>query len=253
MRHVGLTLIALLGCSLVIHAQDDVKKTEVKKSEVKKTEKKAETKAPAGPLGTVKGKVSYGIGFNVGGSLSRDGLEVDIDLFIQGLKDALGEKDSKVSQAEIRAAFQAMSKELQAKKEAEAAKAGEVNQKAADDFLAKNGKAEGVKTTKSGLQYKVIKAGTGPKPKATDSVEVHYHGTLLDGTVFDSSVERKTPATFGVSQVIKGWVEGLQLMPVGSKWKLFIPPNLAYGTRGSGPKIGANSALIFEVELLSIK
>ncbi|MDA1013879.1 MAG: FKBP-type peptidyl-prolyl cis-trans isomerase [Planctomycetota bacterium] len=255
MKHVGLSLCALLMCALVVLAQDDAEKTPGKKAPAKaeKTVKKTEAKAPAGPLGTIKGKVSYGIGFNVGGSLTRDGLEIDLDLFIQGIKDALGEKDSKITQAEIREAFNAMAKELQAKKEAEEAKAGEVNQAAADKFLAENKTKEGVTTTKSGLQYEILKKGTGAKPKASDSVKVHYHGTLLDGTVFDSSVDRKMPATFGVGQVIKGWVEGLQLMPVGSKWKLFIPPDLAYGTRGSGAKIGANSALIFEVELLEIQ
>ena len=127
------------------------------------------------------------------------------------------------------------------------------NKKAGEEFLAENGKKDGVVTTESGLQYEVLKAGKGAKPTAADRVKVHYHGTLLDGTVFDSSVDRGEPTSFGVSQVIKGWTEALQLMPVGSKYKLYIPGNLAYGTRGSGAKIGPNQLLVFEVELLAIE
>ncbi len=127
------------------------------------------------------------------------------------------------------------------------------NKQASEKFLSENAKKEGVKTTASGLQYQVIKEGKGKKPTAKDKVKVHYHGTLPDGTVFDSSVDRGTPATFGVSQVIPGWTEGLQLMTVGSKYKFFIPSNLAYGINGSGPKIGPNQALVFEVELLKIE
>jgi FKBP-type peptidyl-prolyl cis-trans isomerase len=131
--------------------------------------------------------------------------------------------------------------------------AGDKNLKEGDDFLTANGKKEGVKTLPSGLQYKVIKSGTGRSPKATDTVKVHYNGTLTDGTVFDSSVQRGEPATFPVNQVIPGWTEALQLMKEGDKWQLYIPSKLAYGEQGAGGKIGPNSALIFDVELLSIE
>ena len=130
---------------------------------------------------------------------------------------------------------------------------GETNKKAGEDFLAANKTKDGIVTLPSGLQYKILTAGTGPKPTLTDSVVCNYKGTLLDGTEFDSSFKRGQPATFPVGQVIKGWTEALQLMPVGSKWQLFIPSDMAYGPRGSGPTIGPNSTLIFEVELISIK
>src|SRR5438874_7723429 len=142
--------------------------------------------------------------------------------------------------------------EMMAKGETKNKADAEKNQKAGDAFLAENARKEGVKTTASGLQYKVLKSGSGASPKKTDSVKVHYHGTLIDGKVFDSSVQRGEPVTFQVGGVIPGWVEALQLMPVGSKWKLFIPSKLAYAERGAGRDIGPNSALIFEVELLSI-
>ena len=130
---------------------------------------------------------------------------------------------------------------------------GGINKEAGQKFLADNGKRAGVTTTASGLQYEVIKAGTGNKPAATDQVKVHYHGTTIDGSVFDSSVDRGEPVTFGLGQVIKGWTEALQLMPVGSKWKIYIPSELGYGEQAAGPKIKPNSTLIFEVELLSIE
>lgn len=252
MKHLGLALVAVLSSVLVLQAQDDDAKDEAKKTDTKKevkTETKSEVKTEKTEakeeFGTNKEKASYGIGHNVASSLAGDGIEVDLDLFIQGFKDAQAGKESKVSRTALRAAFNAMAQEARAA-------ALKKNQDAADKFLAENGKKEGITTTESGLQYEVVTEGKGPKPTADDRVEVHYHGTLLDGTVFDSSVQRDMPATFGVTQVIKGWVEGLQLMPVGSKWKLYIPPNLAYGERGSPPKIGPNSALIFEVTLLKI-
>ena len=136
-------------------------------------------------------------------------------------------------------------------REKEAARGNEAKA-AGEKFLAENGKKKGVTTTASGLQYEILKAGDGPKPQATDRVNVHYHGTLLNGKVFDSSVERGQPITFGVQEVIKGWTEALQLMPVGSKWRIFIPSNLAYGEQGAGGDIGPNEALIFDVELLGI-
>jgi FKBP-type peptidyl-prolyl cis-trans isomerase FklB len=153
----------------------------------------------------------------------------------------------------MRETLNAFQKQTMSKMEAKQKVDGEKNVKEGEAFLAANGKKDGVKTLASGLQYKVIKTGTGKTPKATDTVKVHYHGTLTDGTVFDSSVERGEPATFPVNGVIPGWIEALQLMKEGDKWQLVIPPKLAYGERGAGGKIGPNSVLVFDVELLSIE
>ena len=168
------------------------------------------------------------------------------------LADALAGKTA-LTDAELRETLNTFRKEMMTKMEAKQKTDGEKNVKDGEAFLAANAKKEGVKTLPSGLQYKVIKSGAGKSPKATDTVKVHYHGTLIDGTVFDSSVERKEPATFPVNGVIPGWIEGLQLMKEGDKWQLFIPAKLAYGERGAGQDIGPNSALIFEVELLEVK
>ncbi len=193
-------------------------------------------------------KVSYFIGTNMGGQLKGQGIDVDIQALTEGIADAIAGKPSKYSQEEISAAMQA----FEGKMQADAEKKAEESKEAGEKFLADNGKRDGVVTTASGLQYEVLKAGEGAKPQATDQVKVHYHGTLVDGKVFDSSVERGEPVTFPVQGVIKGWVEALQLMPVGSKWKLFIPSDLAYGKQGAGADIGPDSALVFEVELLEI-
>jgi FKBP-type peptidyl-prolyl cis-trans isomerase len=203
--------------------------------------------APA-PATVPMDKVSYFIGTNIGGQFKSQGINVDFTAFQEGIKDAMAGKEPKYSREELMAAMQAFEGQMQA----EAAKKAEAAKADGEKFLADNGKREGVKTTASGLQYEVIKAGTGAKPAATDKVKVHYHGTLLDGKVFDSSVDRGEPVEFPVQGVIKGWVEALQLMPVGSKWKLFIPSELAYGKQGAGGDIGPDAALIFEVELLDI-
>ena len=209
---------------------------------------------------TSKERVSYGIGLNLGRNLAQQGIEVDPGRLRQGIADGLAGNESVLSDEELEAAFIAMQKELE-RRQAEARLAAnaelkalaEKNKKEGADFLAANGKKEGIKTTASGLQYQVLKSGDGPKPKKTDTVTTHYHGTLIDGTVFDSSVERKQPASFGVSQVIAGWTEALQMMQVGDKWRLFVPSDLAYGlSPRPGGKIGPNAVLIFEVELLSI-
>ncbi len=204
----------------------------------------SQTAEPAVPMD----KVSYFIGTNMGGQLKSQGIAVDIKALAEGIADAIAGKESKYSQEEIGAAMQA----FEAKMQADAMKQAEESKVAGEKFLTDNGKREGVTTTASGLQYEVITKAEGAKPQATDEVKVHYHGTLVDGKVFDSSVERGEPVTFPVQGVIKGWVEALQLMPVGSKWKLFIPSDLAYGKSGAGADIGPDATLIFEVELLEI-
>lgn len=195
---------------------------------------------------------SYVIGTNIAQNMKSQGVEVNLDSLLAGMKDVLQGKGSKVSNAEAQEIMTKFQADMQAKQAAKAEAATKVNAEEGKAFLEKNGKAEGVKTTASGLQYSVIKEGTGAKPKATDKVKVHYHGTLLNGTVFDSSVDRGEPVTFPLDGVIKGWTEGVQLMPVGSKYKFFIPSDLAYGARGTGNDIGPNATLIFEVELLDI-
>ena len=211
-------------------------------------------------LKTLKQKVSYGIGLNIGRNMKDQGVEVETQLLIKGLQDALSGAKPQLTDAELQAAMSAFQRDLERKramqrieKDPKLKAAAEKNLQEGKAFLAKNAKVKGVKTTASGLQYQVLKAGKGPSPKATDRVTTHYHGTLIDGTVFDSSVDRKQPATFGVNRVIAGWTEALQLMKVGSKWKLFIPSDLAYGlTPRPGGPIGPNAVLVFEVELLSI-
>ena len=202
----------------------------------------------AAPAAVPMDKVSYFIGTNIGGQFKSQGIDVDFAAFQEGIKDAMAGKQPKYSREELTAAMQA----FEGKMQAEAAKKAEAAKAEGEKFLADNAKREGVKTTATGLQYEVLKEGSGAKPAATDQVKVHYHGTLVDGKVFDSSVDRGEPVTFPVQGVIKGWVEALQLMPVGSKWKLFIPSELAYGKQGAGGDIGPDAALIFEVELLEI-
>jgi len=206
----------------------------------------------ADSLKTTQQKASYAIGKDIGGNFKRQGLDLDADALSRGLKDALSGAKSALSDEEIQAAITTFQTELQAKQQEKAAKASETNKKAGEDFLAANKKKEGVTATASGLQYKVLKPGTGPKPKATDTVTAHYRGTLIDGTEFDSSYKRGEPASFPLNGVIKGWQEALPLMGVGSKWQIVIPSALAYGERGAGEDIGPNSTLIFEVELLAI-
>jgi FKBP-type peptidyl-prolyl cis-trans isomerase FklB len=223
----------------------------------KQPAKTAAAAVPATPpaAGAVRGiesvdqKVSYGIGYNMGSSLGREKMvQVDKPAFLAGIEDGLAGAKTRIPDSEIEAAFTAMHQKVSA----EMAAAAEKQLAAGNDYLAKNKSKTGVTVTASGLQYEVLKSGTGPKPKATDTVKVHYHGTLVDGTVFDSSVERNEPIEFAVTGVIPGWVEALQLMSVGDKWKLTIPPAIAYGARATG-KIPANSVLLFEVELLGIK
>ncbi|HEX7286463.1 MAG TPA: FKBP-type peptidyl-prolyl cis-trans isomerase [Candidatus Angelobacter sp.] len=199
------------------------------------------------PLKTQKDKASYAIGMQVGGSLHQRGIDVDLNVLLQGMKDAMSGK-TLMTDDEARAALMQLQNELQAKAMAGA----ETTKKEGEAYLAANKTKPGVVALPSGLQYKVLKAGTGEKPKATDKVVCNYRGTLINGTEFDASEKHGGPATFPVNGVIKGWTEALQLMPVGSKWQLFIPSDLAYGPQGR-PEIPPNSTLVFEVELVSIQ
>ena len=191
-------------------------------------------------------KVSYALGLSIGNNFQNSGInDLQIEDFVKGMKDVLGNQTPELSYDEAKQVINDYFMELQKEK-------FEINKKAGEEFLNINKGKAGVVTLPSGLQYQVLQKGEGPKPTASDKVKCHYHGTLINGTVFDSSVQRGEPAVFGVSQVIPGWVEALQLMPVGSKWRLFIPSDLAYGEHGAGEAIEPNSALVFDVELLDI-
>lgn len=199
-------------------------------------------------------KTSYSFGLTIGQQLREMGLKdiLQVEDFADAVKDMLQGNQCKISFDEANQILDTLFKELERKKSAEAAEKGKKAREEGEAFLAQNGKKAGVTTTASGLQYEVITEGTGRQPKATDTVRCHYHGTLIDGTVFDSSVERGEPCSFGLNQVIAGWTEGVQLMKEGAKYRFFIPFNLAYGERGAGASIPPYAALIFEVELLAI-
>ena len=209
--------------------------------------------ADAPELKSEKEKLSYGIGMDIGGNLKRQTIEVDPDLLMKGFKDSYTGGKTLLTEEESRQAIQNFQKQLMAKQAEAAKQQAEKNKADGEKFLAENKGKDGVRTTASGLQYKVIQEGTGKSPTADNTVEVHYKGTLINGTEFDSSYKRGQTATFPVSGVIPGWTEGLQLMKEGGKYQLFVPSNLAYGERGAGRDIGPNAALIFEVELISVK
>jgi len=194
-------------------------------------------------------KMSYGIGLSMARSVKGQPIELNNEALVAGLKDALADKEARLDETAIREAFAAVRQEQMEKQQVES----EAALKKGEDYLVENAKKDGVKSTESGLQYEVLASGEGASPSATDTVEVHYHGTLIDGSVFDSSVERGAPAKFPVNRVISGWTEALQLMKVGDKWRLHIPADLAYGAQSPSPKIPANSTLVFEVELLNIE
>lgn len=200
-----------------------------------------------------KDKVSYSIGFGMGNNLKTQGVDVDADKLTKGIKDGLSGAKPMMTQAEMDKTMADLRTKMMAQQQQKMQALGAKNKAEGEAFLAKNKTAPGVKTTASGLQYQVIKAGTGKTPKATDKVSVNYRGTLLDGKEFDSSYSRGTPATFPVNGVIPGWTEALQLMKEGAKWKLFIPANLAYGEQGAGGVIGPNAVLVFDVELLKVE
>lgn len=211
-------------------------------------------------LSTQIQKQSYVIGLNIARNMQNDGIEVDVDTLAAAMQDVVNGTESRMSDEEMQLAMEVLEQQrqeqmaaLQAEMQAEQAKVGEENQAAGEAFLAENTEKEGVVTLDSGLQYKEIKPGDGAKPSAEDTVTVHYRGRLLDGTEFDSSYARNQPATFPLQQVIAGWTEGLQQMPVGSTYELYIPSELAYGPGGSPPRIGPNATLVFEVELLEIE
>ena len=198
-------------------------------------------------------KVSYSIGMEIGRNFKRQGADVNPELLAKGFQDAFSDQKALLTDAEIQEVLTNFQKEMAAKQQEMVKKMGEKNKTEGEVFLAENKKKEGVITLPSGLQYKVVKAGAGKKPKATDTVTVHYQGTLTDGKEFDSSYRRGQPVTFPVNGVIPGWTEVLQLMEEGAKWQVFIPTNLAYGDRGAGRDIGPHAALIFEIELISIQ
>jgi FKBP-type peptidyl-prolyl cis-trans isomerase FklB len=212
----------------------------------------AKTAAPLA-LTTQKDKFSYSLGMKMGENLHKQSVPVDPAILARGLKDALAGGKTLLTDEQAQAAIMDVQKEMHEKQQAKMKEEGESNKKDGDAFLAANKGKEGVVALPSGLQYKILKEGTGAKPTASDTVACNYRGTLINGTEFDSSYKRGQAATFPVGGVIKGWTEALQLMPVGSKWQLFIPPDLAYGDRGAGADIGPDETLVFEVELLSIQ
>ncbi len=210
------------------------------------------TKAKQVELDSEKARFSYAMGMDVGTSFSQMGADIDADAFVEAFRTAVAKGEMRMQAEEAarvkQAFFQKRRQEQQARMEA----TGAANKTAGEAFLAANKQKKGIITTPSGLQYEVLTPAEGDKPTATDTVKVHYRGTLIDGTEFDSSYKRGEPATFPLNRVIRGWTEGVQLMSVGSKYRFFVPPELGYGARGAGPKIGPNATLIFEVELLDI-
>jgi len=204
-------------------------------------------------LKTQKEKVSYAIGMNIGTGMHRQSVQVDPNILLRGLKDALAGGKTLMTDEEAKAVMTQLQNEMRKAQQEKMEQAGAANKKEGEAFLEANKSKEGVKVLPSGLQYKILKEGTGPKPAATDTVVCNYRGTLVDGKEFDSSEKHGGPATFPVNGVIKGWTEALQLMSVGSKWQLFLPADLAYGDRGAGADIGPGATLIFEVELVSIQ
>jgi FKBP-type peptidyl-prolyl cis-trans isomerase len=203
-------------------------------------------------LDTPTKRLSYGFAYRMGQRMQADGMNLDADAYSAGMRDAMAGTTSRLTDEEINAEMVAFQERLEAEQQANQAALAEANATASAAFLAENAAREGVVVTDTGLQYEILEAGEGAQPGPEDTVEVHYRGTLIDGTEFDSSYSRGQTVTFGVGQVIAGWTEALQLMPAGSKWKLYIPSELGYGAGGAGQMIGPNAALVFEVELLSI-
>lgn len=247
MRIFSILLSCLFLNASLLHAQDEKPKAEPKPAS-------SET-VKESPLKTLKERASYGIGQNLAAQIKFEkNLDLDFEIVIQGFRDKLKDNEPLLTDEQIQDTMIELRAVIQRKALEGQKMAAEENAKAGKEFLAKNKKKEGITTTESGLQYEVLKKGKGTdKPKPKDTVTTHYHGTLIDGTVFDSSVDRGEPVSFPVNGVIKGWTEALQLMSVGDKYKLYIPSELAYGNRGAGEKIGPGAALVFEVELLEIE
>lgn len=249
-------LLAGMTSAVIVAGQANAqtKKTAPKKPAPAAKAASSATTATAGTaLKTSQDSISYSIGLFMAQNLKQQGMnDLNQAVLIKGLQDAMSGGITRLTQEQAGTILNAYAQKQYAVRNAESQKASSENKKIGNAFLAENKAKTGVVTTASGLQYTIEKEGTGAKPTASDRVKVHYTGKLLDGTVFDSSVERKTPAEFGVGEVIKGWTEALQLMPVGSKWKLFIPAELAYGDRGAGADIKPGSTLVFDVELLDI-
>lgn len=223
----------------------------------KPAEKKEITKAD---LKTEDDNISYSLGFSMGSRFIRDGLDINLEMFQEGIKDGFTGSKQILNEEEMQKTMMALQQKMMAKRQTEHMKEmeerknlGEANKEKGVKFLEVNKAKEGVTTLESGLQYRILKKGTGASPKATDTVKCHYKGTTIDGREFDSSYKRGEPATFALNRVIKGWTEGLQLMKEGGKWEFFVPSELAYGEKGAGPNIGPNEVLIFEVELLGIE
>ncbi|MGH9546794.1 MAG: FKBP-type peptidyl-prolyl cis-trans isomerase N-terminal domain-containing protein [Terriglobales bacterium] len=256
--HKPLVLVAnLLAVGMLLSGITQSQQTPAAKPQT--TPKAGTRRAPASrrpivpPLATQKDKFSYALGMNLGTNLHKQSVAVDPNIVLRGLKDALTGGKTALTEDQARAALTEVQNELRQKQQEQMQQAGVANKTEGEAFLAANKIKDGVVALPSGLQYKVLTQGTGPKPTAADSVVCNYRGTLINGAEFDSSYKRGEPATFPVSGVIKGWTEALQLMPVGSKWQLFVPADLAYGERSPDPEIGPGSTLIFEVELLSIQ
>jgi FKBP-type peptidyl-prolyl cis-trans isomerase FklB len=205
------------------------------------------------PLKTTRDQASYAIGLNIGRDLKSNPVSFNTEALLQGIRDILADAEPSLDEQQCRAALQEFQQGMQAAAGQRSRTLGAKNKRDGEAFLAANKAKEGVVTLSSGLQYEVINSGNGKSPTGSDTVRTHYHGTLIDGTIFDSSVQRKEPISFAVGGVIRGWTEALKLMKVGDKWRLFVPPELAYGQRGAGDVIGPNATLIFEVELLGIE
>jgi len=253
-----LTLSLTLGFAVLLTAIAPSVDGQDKKA--KKAKKVTAKKGAAGSvLKTNRDKASYAIGLQIGQALKRQGLDIDPKLLATGISDTLAGKKPILSDQQLQAALTAFQQEMQVQREAKTKAAADKNKKDGTAYLVANAKKKGVKTTKSGLQYQVLKAGKGARPTATDTVEVHYRGTLIDGKLFDESFKGKAPTKadetvkFAANRVIRGWTEALQLMQAGSVYRLVIPSELGYGVRGAGQEIGPHSVLIFEVHLLAIE
>jgi FKBP-type peptidyl-prolyl cis-trans isomerase FklB len=241
----------LLGCVVAISVRAAKPEPPEGAGPAKPAPPAEQPKAAGLELKTEMDKVSYCIGTQMGQSFKRQGMEINVQMLAQGIKDAMAGGELALSQEQIRQVMTSFQQKMMAQQKQKRQADGAKNLAAGQAFLEANKAKEGVKVLPSGLQYKIIKAGTGKSPTADDRVKTHYKGTLIDGTEFDSSYKRNEPSEFGVKQVVQGWTEALQLMKEGGKWELYIPPNLAYGERGR-PSIPSNSTLIFEIELIEV-